>query len=145
MPLSSLIMCNTVSTSCSWDVNITKWSIGYFFKKMVHGPEKAENHCFRPTINLLTIYYITHRNCLATGPLTTTGFRHVEAPRQPLCGGPQYLKEIFFKVKEVLLYYLLSLICKYVSISKFVHWTYLNDYTVWWMRDSIKFIKLVHD
>jgi len=31
------------------------------------------------------------------------GFRHVDAPGQSLCGGPQYLKEIIFSVKEILL------------------------------------------
>jgi len=28
--------------------------------------------------------------------------RHVEATGQLLCGGPQYLKEILFNVKEIL-------------------------------------------
>jgi len=41
------------------------------------------------------------------------GFIHVEAPGQLFCGGPQYLKEILFKVKEILL----SASCKYVIIS----------------------------
>jgi len=45
------------------------------------------------------------------------GFRQVEAPGQPLCGGPQYFKDILFKVKEMLL----SVSCKYVIVSEVVH------------------------
>ena len=30
------------------------------------------------------------------------GFRHVEVQGQPLCGMPHYLKDIKFKIKEIL-------------------------------------------
>ena len=36
----------------------------------------------------------------------------MEAPGQPLCGGPQHLKEILFKVKEILL----PVSCKHVKL-----------------------------
>jgi len=39
------------------------------------------------------------------------------APGQPLCGGTQYLKEILFKVKEIIL----SVSCICVIISKVLH------------------------
>jgi len=35
-------------------------------------------------------------------------FQYVEAPVQSLCGGPQYLEEVFFKVKEILYHYQLA-------------------------------------
>jgi len=35
--------------------------------------------------------------------LNSAGFRHVEVPGQPLCGSPQYHKEVLFKIKEILL------------------------------------------
>jgi len=39
-------MWNTVPISCSLDVGIAKWPIGYFLWSMVHGPKRFENHCF---------------------------------------------------------------------------------------------------
>ena len=51
-PLSSWPLWNTVSTSCSWDVRIANWPIGYFFKKYGPWAKKVENHCTIPMAQL---------------------------------------------------------------------------------------------
>jgi len=41
-------MSNTALTSCSSVASTAKWSIGYFFEKVVRGPKKVENRCVKP-------------------------------------------------------------------------------------------------